>query len=479
LLGRFNHALIIFYGDTMLDQAQAFSQYQDTAKNGFYPQHLADVSDKGNSAYTTDDVFNDNGALLVRKGVAIDANVRDKLLKHKLLKPLDAQVGLEKQANTETLIQRFHQLMNKYPDIAEINNALHFGSEFEKLLEIDHLHPIVSQKLTVLDTQLNKDFEKCLFNAWLSTITARELDFSKEDINNTLIASLLHDIGMMHLDPNIVQSNKQLTPEEWKTIQAHVVVGKIITDAIPDLSPEVSRAIVEHHETCYGSGYPFATSGFERGVMGRIIGMSDSIHAIRVNNFEKDKRTLGDIQPYLQLNSLTQSNEVYCATMSIIKSSKLKPTRVKSANTQTNYTKQIEQQVRIMIDNKTALNEVYIDLNNQYEAGRKDKNLSTILAILRRMLSTTAESGLLSEDLLSWLNEASETTDIEDDLLDELNEIDLLTSELTWQLRNTMRMLCTYYDKLSENNKTTESVKSSIDTIKDNLEKLSKLKATS
>ena len=93
------------------------------------------------------------------------------------------------------------------------------------------------------------------------------------------------------------------------------------------------------------------------------------------------------------------------------------------------------------------------------------------------MLSTTAESGLLSKNLLSWLNETSDATDIDGSLLDELNEIDLLTNELTWQLRNTMRMLCTYYEKLSKNNKTTESVMSSIEAIKENLERLRKFKA--
>jgi HD domain len=463
----------------MPDQAQLFSEHAETAKNGFYTQHLADVSNKGNSAFTTDDVFNEHGALLVRKGVAIDNGVRDKLIKHKLLKPLDHQVGLDKQANTDSLIKSFHQLMKKYPDIQEINDALHYGPEFEKLLNIDHLHPIVTQKLTILDTQLNTEFEKCMFNAWLSTITARELDLNKQDINSTFVASLLHDIGMMHLDPSIVQSDKQLTPTEWKTVQAHVVVGKIIADGIPDLSPDVSRAVLEHHETCFGSGYPFAISGYERCMIGRIIGMSDSIHAIRVNKLEKDKRTLGDIQPYLQLNSATQSNDVYRAMMSIVKKSKLKPTRLCPVDKPTDYAKKIEQQVEIMSNNKKALDEVYNDLSKQYEMTGKNKHISTILAILRRMLSTTAESGLLSHDLLGWLHEMADTNNIDDHLLDELNEIDLLITELTWQLRNTSRMLCSYYGKLSENNKkVADSVMSSISTIKTNLEQLKEFQTT-
>ena len=177
----------------MLDQTQAFSEYHETAKNGFYTQHLAEVSRKGNSAYTTEDLFNENGALLVRKGVTIDVNVRDKLLKHKLLKPLDHHIGLEKQVNTESLINRFHQLMTKYPDIREINEKLLFGPDFENLLQTSQLHPIITQKLTVLESQFNNDFEKCMFNAWFSTLTARELDLG----NKKLLILLLHHYCMM------------------------------------------------------------------------------------------------------------------------------------------------------------------------------------------------------------------------------------------------------------------------------------------
>lgn len=468
----------------MLDQAKVFSDLEETAKSGFYPQHLAEVSNKGNSAFTTDDVFNEHGALLVRKGVAIDTNVRDKLLKHKLLKPLDHQVGLEKQANTETLIKRFHDLMKKYPDIGEINSALKFGSEFEKLLHIDHLHPIITQKLTILDTQMSSEFDKSMFNAWLSSITARELGLNREDIQNTFIASLLHDVGMMHLDPSIVQSKRQLSPEEWKTIQAHVIVGKIITDAIPDISPDVSRAVVEHHETCYGSGYPFAVSGFERCMIGRIIGMSDSIHAIRVNNFEKDKRTLGDIRPYLQLNSITQSEDVYRALVSIIKTSGLKRSRYCPNEKPSEYAKQIQQEISVVSANKAALNQVYGDLTEQYAQNNNDSNLSTILAILRRMLTTSAESGLLSDELIQWLDHITENN-IEEDVilkeyLEELNEIELLSGELTWQLRNSLRMLYSYIEKLdAKNKKVFDSVKWSIETLEFNLEKLYKLKSAS
>jgi len=162
-------------------------------------------------------------------------------------------------------------------------------------------------------------------------------------------------------------------------------------------------------------------SGYERGDIGRIIGMSDSIHAIRAKQFSKEKRTLGDIQPFLQLNSITQSNDVYCVMMSIFKKSKLKRSLVCPVDNANNYAKQVKQQLSIMTDSKSALDDVYNNLHDQYSDKEKDKDISSIMAILRRMLTTTTESGLLSKELVLWLIQASDDMDIDDSILDEIN----------------------------------------------------------
>lgn len=462
----------------MLDRATIFTQYEDTANNGFYTHHLADVSHKGNSAYTTSDVFNKNGALLIRKGVTIDINVRDKLLRHKLVKPLDHQVGLERQINGQIMLQKYHQLLKKYPDVAEMSEALHFNHDFENQLRyFDSVHPVISQKLTVLDCQLNHEFENGLFNAWLSTLIAKELGFTTENVNNVFIASLLHDIGMMHLDPDIVCSHRQLSPAEWKTMQAHVIVGKIIADAIPYLSPEVSRAVVEHHETCHASGYPFSACGFERSMLGRIIAMSDSVHAIRVNNFEKEQRTLGDIKPYLQqLNSTTQGDDVSRAMISIIKKAKLNRTRLCPAPSSSSYARNLQQQVSIMARAKQIFDTTYSnlkDLCSNSNNNNKHQTLTTLKSIMYKMIATTNESGLLSTELVNWLAETGDSEDMDDTVLEELNEVELLMKELTWQMRNTMRMLSVYHDSISQKTPAlAAAIMASIESIQASLEQL-------
>lgn len=452
---------------------EIFKQYQDSATSGHYVHYLSKLSDSGNHAYTTSDIVNSNGVLLVSKDTAIDHDVRSRLLKHKLFKPLDSNVALAHQADAQTLIQEFRQLMDRHPDLKQVNNAMSFGQVFEKLLIVERLHPVVMQKLTVLRSQMRSEFEKSIFSAWLSTMIAREMGLSPHEIRDILVAAFIHDIGLLHLDPDIVCSKRTLTAEEWKTLRAHVIVGKLIADSISGLSPEVPRAVIQHHENCFGSGYPMAINSDKLGLPGRIIGMTDSIHSIRINTFRNTNRTLGDIKPFLQLNPSTQGQDVYRATMSIIKKSGLKPTLHRPDCCPTIYAKKLGKQVKILGEAKESLEYIHQGFSLIEEQMNLKKEISTIMAVINRMCITIHESGVLSCELAEWLNMERGADEISDSMHTELNEVELLVKELTWQMRNSIRMFQSHHNPESASNQqVTDHVAKSIDSIQENFNRL-------
>jgi HD-GYP domain-containing protein (c-di-GMP phosphodiesterase class II) len=451
------------------------AQYSDHAKNGFYSVHLSEISNKGNRAFTTSDIFNDNGVLVARKGVNIDQSVRQQLIKHKLLKPLDNHVGLEHQADSQTLIHEFRYLLEKYPDMQVVNQALNFGPEFERLLQLERLHPQITQKLTVLEAQMRSEFEKSIFCAWLSTLIAREMGLSMDERRDTLVAALIHDIGLLHLNPDIVCSNRKLSTDEWKTVRAHVIVGKIIADSVPDIYPEVSRAVIEHHEDCFGAGYPRALNEKQLGVPGKIINMTDSIHSIRVKSFSNSQRTLGDIKPYLQLNPATNGYEVYRSTMAIIRKSGLQPVRLRPEDCPKDYAKNLGNQIDILGEARQALDDIQANLLelkeriDQHDA----KQLSAMAAITRRICSTIDESGLLTSEIAGWLQKERDLLGVDDQVMGEFNEIELLIKELTWQIRNTVRMFHSYNDsETTQDSMMLEHIEVSIQSIQDIFDRL-------
>ncbi|MCG7947719.1 MAG: HD domain-containing protein [Candidatus Thiodiazotropha taylori] len=454
---------------------ELIQQYTEHAKNGFYSVHLSEISSKGNQAFTTSDILNDKGVLLARKGINIDRDVRQQLIKHKLLKPLDSHIGLEHQADTQTLITEFRRLLEKYPDLNRVNEALQYGPEFEKLLQLERLHPLLTQKLTVLEAQMHSEFEKSIFSAWLSSMIAREMGLSMDERRDILVAALMHDIGLLHLDPDIVCSNRKLSAQEWSTVRAHVIVGKIIADSVPGIYPEVSRAVIEHHEDCFGAGYPFALNEEQLGNPGKIINMTDSIHSIRVKSFRNSQRTLGDIKPYLQLNPTTNGYEVYRATMSIIKKSGLQPVRLRADDCPKDYAKNLGKQIDILREAKQALDDIHENLLELKERiDQQDaKQLSAIAAVTCRIRSTLDESGLLSSEIAAWLCKERELSGVDEQVLGEFNEIELLIKELTWQIRNTVRMFHSYNDSdATRDAMMLEHIEASIESIQEIFDRL-------
>jgi hypothetical protein len=253
-------------------------------------------------------------------------------------------------------------------------------------------------------------------------------------------------------------------------------VGKIIADSVPGIYREISRAVIEHHEDCFGAGYPLALNKDQLGIPGKIINMTDSIHSIRVKSFRNSQRTLGDIKPYLQLNPTTNGYEVYRATMSIIRKSGLQPVRLRPDDYPKDYAKNLGKQIDILREAKEALDDIHENLLALSDKIDRHgvKQLSAIAAITRRIRSTIHESGLLSNEIAEWLHKERDLSDVDEQVMGEFNEIELLIKELTWQIRNTVRMFHSYNDSdTTHDTMMLEHIKTSIQSIQDIFDRLS------
>jgi hypothetical protein len=205
--------------------------------------------------------------------------------------------------------------------------------------------------------------------------------------------------------------------------------------------------------------------------------MTDSIHSIRVKSFRNSQRTLGDIKPYLQLNPTTNGYDVYRATMSIIKKSGLQPLRLRPENCPDNYAQNLGKQIDILKDANQALDDIHenlLELNDRIDKSDV-KQLSAIAAITRRIRSTINESGLLSNEIAEWLQKERDLADIDESVMDEFNEIELLIKELTWQIRNTVRMFHSYNDDTTHDEMMLEHIETSIQSIQNIFDRLSEV----
>jgi putative nucleotidyltransferase with HDIG domain len=115
--------------------------------------------------------------------------------------------------------------------------------------------------------------------ARLSVSLARVLGCDKDDLNTIYLSGLLHDIGKIGIDDNVLRKPGPLTPEEFEHIKTHPDLGCRILDGVKQLD-KVLPVVRHHHEAWNGKGYPVGLKEEETPFLARIVAVADSIDAM-------------------------------------------------------------------------------------------------------------------------------------------------------------------------------------------------------
>jgi len=134
----------------------------------------------------------------------------------------------------------------------------------------------------ILNSLYKKNDREMLHNKNVSEICeaiAIKMNFEKDEVNQIRIAGLMHDIGKIGIDDNILNNLGKLNAEEWKEIKRHSEIGYRILSSVNEFS-EVAQYVLEHHERWDGNGYPKGLKGEEILLQGRIIAVADAYTAM-------------------------------------------------------------------------------------------------------------------------------------------------------------------------------------------------------
>jgi diguanylate cyclase (GGDEF)-like protein/putative nucleotidyltransferase with HDIG domain len=108
---------------------------------------------------------------------------------------------------------------------------------------------------------------------------AKEMDLDEPETRALEAASLLHDIGKLAVPEHIISKPGRLTPEEFKKMQIHPVVGAEILATV-DFPYPVVPIVRAHHERWDGSGYPHGLKGEQIPMGARILAAVDCLDAL-------------------------------------------------------------------------------------------------------------------------------------------------------------------------------------------------------
>jgi len=112
-----------------------------------------------------------------------------------------------------------------------------------------------------------------------SLAIARYLQLNPLEKKWLKIASVLHDIGKIGIEDQILRKPDRLSPKEFKTIKRHSDIGAEIIEHVRQLR-EIVPGVKYHHEQINGRGYPKGLKGREIPILAKIVAVADTFDAM-------------------------------------------------------------------------------------------------------------------------------------------------------------------------------------------------------
>ena len=239
-------------------------------------------------------------------------------LKHAL-----EQANSGKFANTER--SRLESVQAVYNEYMNYINSVYTDYATRKKINYQELSDTVKDlcifikdnkryvlRITPSAEQRSKNF--LVIHSMRSTVLAitlgLELHIAISKLIELGITSILHEIGMLRLPPQLYMSNRKLTNSERTQISTHPLLGCAILKEL-NFPLSIQLGVLEHHEKENGKGYPQHLTGEKISNYAKIIAVACSFEAITAPRLYKTARTTFDAM----IEMLKNENQQYDPTV--------------------------------------------------------------------------------------------------------------------------------------------------------------------
>jgi putative nucleotidyltransferase with HDIG domain len=155
----------------------------------------------------------------------------------------------------------------------------------------------------------DETYRHCLNVAMINSVFADWLKMNENEKKLLTLCGLLHDVGKLLVDKDVLRKPSRLTDDEYEEIKQHPMRGyqSLKDKKIPE---SVKRAVLLHHERCDGKGYPFGFKTSEIDPYAAITAIADVYEAMTATRvYRKGMSPFDVIRIFLVplLNQLTNT----------------------------------------------------------------------------------------------------------------------------------------------------------------------------
>ncbi|AKA69684.1 HD-GYP domain-containing protein [Clostridium scatologenes] len=205
--------------------------------------------------------------------------------------------------NYKTSIMEINEVVNdlckgkkvEVNKIDKISNSIYKNINDEYYI-VKCLSELRNSEEYVYTHSVNVSFYGMLLGKWLC--------LTKKDINQIVVAGLLHDIGNVKVPIEILNKKGKVDVEEFDEIKKHPVYGYNMVKDTSIVSDIVKEVILMHHERMNSTGYPLGKNGDELSIYCKIIAVVDAYDAITSDRTYRKRRTPFEAFQILKNNSM-------------------------------------------------------------------------------------------------------------------------------------------------------------------------------
>lgn len=251
-----------------------------------YARHLTELGEQ-TEVLASEDIRTESGMTLLAKGQRIDREKLDRLVKHKLLRPIDSQVSVSNAVGAEQLLEEARRIMDVDPGFGTFMRAFRPKACMNWCLGQIIIPPVMRTKLTVAYNREPSLFTHSVRVTIAAVILADTVGLSSDEVKHLATAALFHDVGELHIDLKAENPDEPLDSEDRKQVYAHPVIGHLILKEMCQYPLQIPRAVLEHHERLDGTGYPRGLGGTSISSLGKLLSFIEfAVGVVQKHPFE-------------------------------------------------------------------------------------------------------------------------------------------------------------------------------------------------
>ena len=252
----------------------------DTLKTGTKKQESLPEAEEEDETFSKDEFSTEEDD---------DDDVSDNVLEIEI----DEQL-FNKQINLYSIITSENQIKMKKSFKRAMNDFKRKTSVKKVDLFLKTRDLILETIIPVLDTMIYKSQLKIIGEyddvhglnvAIMAAALTIKMKMTESEVNDIVLAALLHDIGKTRIDESILKKTN-LSTQDVNLLNLHTQIGYKILHKDFHLSEPICKVALEHHENNDGSGYPYGISGDLIGLPSQIVNICnfyDNLTSERLN----------------------------------------------------------------------------------------------------------------------------------------------------------------------------------------------------